>query len=635
MSKPIQEILSEVWGYSVFRPMQEEIINSVLGSHDTLALLPTGGGKSICYQVPALAREGICIVVSPLIALMKDQVINLQKRNVKAAAIFSGMSYREIDITLDNCVYGDYKLLYVSPERLKTELFIERVKQMNVNLVAVDEAHCISQWGYDFRPSYLEIAEFKKYLNDTPILALTATATPEVRKDICEKLEFGNEKIFVKSFSRNNLSYLVIHEEGKINRLKRIFQKVQGCGIVYVRSRKKTQQVAEALWKSGIKAGAYHAGLDFKTRNKRQEMWMKNDIRVMVCTNAFGMGIDKPDVRAVVHLELPDSPEAYYQEAGRAGRDEQPAYATLLYNYSDKADMDRRMANLFPENEEVVKVYHCLGNYFRLAVGSGENESYHFDLLDFANQYQLKPVLVHKCLKVLEQQNLVANSEGVFMSSRIKMTVDNETIYKFEIANESYESLVKMILRTTPGVFDHYTQIDEKRIARYINSTSRKVYEQLKYMEKCALLNYEVSTNKPRITFLTPRLADNNIMLDTALLEKRKKINEEKMNAMVEYASDLLHCRQQQLMAYFGEFATTRCGNCDICLKRNKLAMTEIEYEEVISKIRENLDRQPMPITTLISCLDTVEEEKTLKTVKWLVDTGQLNNSDNCLTWNN
>ncbi len=634
MTADIHKILKENWGYDQFRPLQEDIIQSVMVGKDALALMPTGGGKSLCYQVPALAQEGIAIVVSPLIALMKDQVINLRKRGVKATAVFSGMKPREIDVILDNCIYGDFKLLYVSPERLKTELFLERAKQMKISLLAVDEAHCVSQWGYDFRPSYLQISKFRELIPEVPVLALTATATEKVREDICDKLALKEPARFIKSFSRENLSYLVLHEEGKLGRMKQIFQKQQGCGIVYVNSRKKTRQIAETLWKSGIKAGAYHAGLDHKTRSERQEMWMENKIRVMVCTNAFGMGIDKPDVRSVVHADMPESPEAYYQEAGRAGRDGESSYAVLLYNYSDKADLERRFDTAFPDVEEVKRVYHALGNYFRLAVGSGEGETYEFDLLEFANHYDLKPVVVHRCVKILEQQNLISATDSVFMSSRIKVIVDNHAIYKFEIANKRYEPLIKMILRTTPGVFEHYAKIDERRVAKQLNIQPKVVYEQLKYMEKCGLLHYKVATRKPRLTYLTPRLADEQMLIDTTLIDHLRETKRHQIGAMIEYATDQIHCRQQQLLAYFGEFNTQSCGQCDVCRKRKKLNLSDVQYQEVVNEIKENLVREPMPIKLLVNNLASTEEETALKTVKWLVDAGRLTQSDNYLTWN-
>ncbi|MCB0586106.1 MAG: ATP-dependent DNA helicase RecQ, partial [Phaeodactylibacter sp.] len=413
------EILKKYWGYDGFRPLQEDIIRSVLEGKDTLALMPTGGGKSICYQVPALCREGICIVVSPLIALMKDQVENLKQRNIPAEAIYSGMHYRDIDRILDNCVYGNIKLLYLSPERLTTELARVRIQKMKASLLAVDEAHCVSQWGYDFRPPYLQIAEMREVLPGVPILALTATATPEVARDIQEKLAFRQENLLQKSFERPNLSYSVLHEEDKLKKLAEILHRVPGSGIVYVRSRRRTKEIARYLQRQKIRADFYHAGLDTEERSRKQEEWMNNKSRVVVSTNAFGMGIDKPDVRVVVHMELPDSLEAYFQEAGRAGRDGRKSYAVLLYNDSDRQNLERRFEQSFPGLKEVQRVYRALGSYFQLATGSGEGQSFDFEIVEFARNFQIKIVQAYSCLKILEQAGWIVLTDAVFVPSSL------------------------------------------------------------------------------------------------------------------------------------------------------------------------------------------------------------------------
>ena len=413
------DILKQYWGFDSFRPLQEDIIQSVLDGKDTLALLPTGGGKSICFQVPALVKEGICIVISPLIALMKDQVYNLQKRGIAAVAIFSGMHYKDIDRILDNCIYGNTKLLYLSPERLTSDLVRERIKKMKVSLIAVDEAHCISQWGYDFRPPYLQIAEIREYLPKVPIMALTATATPEVVKDIQEKLEFKRGEVFQQSFLRENLAYVVLEEEGKMEKLFKVLTGVRGSGLVYVRNRRKTKEIAMFLKKYRITADYYHAGLTNEERSQKQEAWINDKIRIIVATNAFGMGIDKPDVRVVVHMDLPDSLEAYFQEAGRAGRDGQKSYAVLLYNQGDKLDLERRFELSFPPLKEVRLTYQALGSYLQLAVGSGEGESYDFDLVEFSRVYGFSTVKTFNCLKVLERAGWIALSESIYIIRQV------------------------------------------------------------------------------------------------------------------------------------------------------------------------------------------------------------------------
>ena len=439
------QILNQYWGHTKFRPLQEDIINSVLAGHDTLALMPTGGGKSICFQVPALAKEGICVVVSPLIALMKDQVEQLKSKNIRAASIVSGMTKKEVDVILDNCVYGNYKFLYVSPERLESELFLARFNKMPVNLLAVDEAHCISQWGYDFRPPYQRIAAIRELIPNIPVLALTATATKEVKKDICDKLAFKNHKVFVKSFARSNLSYVVMDEEDKYTTMLRILRNVAGCSIVYVRNRRKTQEVAEWLNKQNITAGYYHAGLPSKVRSIKQDEWKKGTLRVTVATNAFGMGIDKPDVRNVIHLSLPDNLESYYQEAGRGGRDEKLAYAVLIYNQHDVLELHQRKEEQFPKIEDIKSTYQAVANYLQIAINAGEGMSYEFDLVVFASQYKLHPLHVIKRLKVLELEDYLTVSESIYLPSRIRILLNSAGLYKFQVEQIAYDHFIKTI----------------------------------------------------------------------------------------------------------------------------------------------------------------------------------------------
>src|SRR6201996_9595494 len=462
----IQEILKTYWNHDSFRPMQEDIIQSVLLGHDTLALLPTGGGKSVCFQVPALAKEGICIVVSPLIALMKDQVENLKEKGIEAVAIVSGMSKREVDLALDNCIYSPVKFLYLSPERLLSELVRERIRYMKVNLIAVDEAHCISQWGYDFRPPYLHIADLRDIHPEVPVLALTATATEDVREDIQQKLRFKNGVIYKKSFARKSISYVVQNEENKFRKLLDIARGVKGSGIVYVRSRKECAEIAKFYNDNGIRADYYHAGLTPDERSKKQESWKTNQTRIMVATNAFGMGIDKPDVRFVIHKDLPESLEAYYQEAGRAGRDEQKAYAVLLYNQSDRFKLERKFELAFPTIDEIKKVYHNLGNYFQLAYDAGGGISFDLDIGDFCSRYKLDPIKTLNALKFLEQDEYLAFSESVFLPSRFRFEVFNEQLYNFQIQNPGWDPFIKTLLRSYGGAFENYVRLKEFDVSR-------------------------------------------------------------------------------------------------------------------------------------------------------------------------
>lgn len=483
-------ILKQYWGYDCFRELQGDIISSVGAGKDTLGLMPTGGGKSITFQVPALAKEGICIVVTPLIALMKDQVENLKKRRIKAAAIYAGMTKAEIMTTLDNCQYGDYKFLYVSPERLATELFINRIQHLSVNLLAIDESHCISQWGYDFRPSYLKIAEIREHLPNVPVLALTATATPEVVKDIQEKLHFPQENVFQKSFERKNVAYVVRHTEDKLEQLLKILSSVKGTSIVYVRDRKKTKEIADLLNGKGITAEHFHAGLTHDTKDARQARWKSGETRVIVSTNAFGMGIDKPDVRTVVHLDLPDSLEAYFQEAGRAGRDEKKAYAILLYNKTDDTKIKKRINDSFPDKERVKLTYDKLGYYFELGVDSGEGAVFPFNLNDFCIKFKLPMLPTYSALKTLEQAEYLELTDEMDNPSRLMFIMGREDLYSFQVNNPELDKLMQILLRSYTGLFTEYAHINEDMLAKRMESTRQTVYDQLILLSKYGVISY-------------------------------------------------------------------------------------------------------------------------------------------------
>jgi len=587
MSEP-KEILKKYWNYDAFREPQLEIIESILQKKDTLALMPTGGGKSVCFQVPAMMQDGICIVISPLIALMKDQVFQLKKRNIKAAAIFSGLSYKEIDIILDNAVFGYYKFLYVSPERLKTELFIERFKRMPVNLIAIDEAHCISQWGYDFRPPYLEVVNIRKYHQDVPVLALTASATPEVQKDIQEKLQFKSGIVFKKSFVRENISFVVRHEVAKMNKALEIIQKLNGSGIIYVRNRNKTKEIAEFLSKNGIRADFYHAGLTNEERNKKQESWIQNQVKIIVCTNAFGMGIDKPDVRFVIHLDIPETLEAYYQEAGRAGRDGKRSFAVALYTESDKKNLEEKVLEKFPDIEDVKKIYNSIFNFYEIALGGGQYHTYTFDIQHFSKTYNYKPNVVYQSLKFLEQEGYLQLNESFFMPSRLMFSLDNLELYKFQVANSKYSSLIKSILRTYGGVLDNFVRINENELSKGLKIPVKALKEQLFFLRKNKVLYYEERTDQPEICFLTERLHQDNLLFNWKYINERKRIANKQLDAIVQYIDTENMCRQIVICNYFGD-KILPCGKCDICLEqkqdKSKFERIEVARTDILEKI--------------------------------------------------
>ncbi|MBI3502541.1 MAG: RecQ family ATP-dependent DNA helicase [Bacteroidetes bacterium] len=620
----IHQILLKHWGYSHFRPLQEDIIHSILAGNDTLALMPTGGGKSICFQVPALAREGICIVISPLIALMKDQVENLKAKGIKAIAITSGMRREEIDIAFDNCVYGGYKFLYCSPERLETDIAKLRIQKMKVNLIAVDESHCISQWGYDFRPSYLKIAELRELHPKVPVLALTATATPEVAKDIQQKLLFKKENLLKKSFERKNLAYVVVKEEDKMNRLLKIATKISGTGIVYVRNRKKTQEIAGFLLRNKIASDFYHAGLDSQMRDAKQEAWITNKTRVIVCTNAFGMGIDKPDVRFVVHMDLPDCLESYFQEAGRGGRDEKKSFAILLHNDSDKIEMKHNFETSFPPLGEIKKTYQALANYFQLPVGAGQGATFEFDISDFCSRYNLNHLIAFNCLKFLEKEGYIVLSDGFHQPSRIHFLINKEGLYKFQVEQVQYDEFIKLLLRSYSGLFDGFVKISENEIAKRFEKSMEQTKKFLDELRKKEIISYIPQTEMPQLTFLTERIDAKEIHISQETLQKRKEKAKERMEGMLHYTESKTKCRSQMLLGYFGETDSYRCGVCDFCLERNKLELSNLEFETVTEQVKKLLEEKSLPLNALVNSVKNSQEDKTIKVVQWLIDNEKL-----------
>ena len=616
----IYDVLKKYWGYDAFRPMQEDIIRSILDGKDTLALLPTGGGKSICFQVPAMAMPGVCIVISPLIALMKDQVENLQKRGIKAEAIISGMRANEIDKILDNCVYGNIRFLYVSPERLENEMMRARIQKMKINFIAVDEAHCISQWGYDFRPPYLKIAEIRKLIPKAPIMALTATATKEVSADIQLKLQFKKENVFRKSFERENLSYSVLYEENKLQRLKSMLNRIPGTAVVYVRNRKKTKEISDYLKRNQISADFYHAGLEMKDRSKKQENWILGKTRVIVATNAFGMGIDKPDVRLVVHMDLPDNLEAYYQEAGRAGRDEKRAHAVLLYDKLNITEIQERIETNFPALSDIKKVYTALGNYFQIGTGIGEGIGFDFDLGHFSEVYKLPILQVLSSIKLLEMEGYLIRTEALINPSKIKISIGSSDIYKFQMQNEKYGELIKTILRSYEGLFEDFVKINEIEIARRLKITVDETKASLTYLDTCGVLMYLPQKEKPQLIFPNGRVKTENISLCKETLSIRKKKFADRIQSIISYTTLDKQCRSRILLEYFDEKTTKNCGNCDYCRKNKANQSLDEEMNQIKKRIENLLKEKPKSIERLLEDLKDVGEAKSVLMIRWMMD---------------
>lgn len=628
-----EKILFQYWGFQKFRSIQEDIIRSVYEGHDTLALMPTGGGKSITFQVPALAKEGICLVITPLIALMKDQVENLKKKGIKAVALHSGMSKHELEVALDNCAYGNYKFVYLSPERLGTELFKVRLKKLKVNLVAIDESHCISQWGYDFRPSYLRIAELREFLPDTPFLAVTATATLQVVDDIQERLGFKEKRVFRMSFERKNLVYLVRNVEDKNKHLIKIAQSIPGTGVVYVRNRQKTKEIADVLKKEGISADFYHAGLSSEVRNAKQDDWQNDKTRIIVSTNAFGMGIDKPNVRFVVHMDLPDSPEAYFQEAGRGGRDENTAFAILLYNDSDKTKIKQRIDTAFPEPEEIKRTYQALCSFLGISYGGGKGEVYDFNLLDFVSAYKLSSTKAYSSLKFLEREGYIELTDELDNPSRIMVVVDKNELYKFQVANPQLDGFTKILLRNLAGLFSDYVRIDESYIAKITNLPLKGVTENLLKLSKAKVINYIPRKKTPLVIFTEERLDDKNLYISRENYNNRKDRYLKRIEAMLNYASGTAKCRSQSLLEYFGQKDAYRCGRCDVCTSRNELDMSKYQFDQILEQLKDTLQLEEQNIENLV---DSIKHppERTIKVIRWLLDNGKITrNSKGLLSW--
>lgn len=589
------EILKQHWGYDNFRGIQEEIIQSIGQGKDTLGLMPTGGGKSITFQVPALAKEGLCIVITPLIALMKDQVRNLKERGIKAVAVYSGMTREEILVALENCIFGDYKFLYVSPERLDTEIFQTKLRRMNICMITVDEAHCISQWGYDFRPAYLKIAEIRQMLPEVPILALTATATPEVVNDIRLKLGFREGgQTFRMSFERKNLAYIVRHTEDKQKELIHILQKIQASAIVYTRNRKRTREITELLTANNISATFYHAGLSNEAKDQRQKSWLTGESRVMVATNAFGMGIDKPDVRIVIHIDMPDSPEAYFQEAGRAGRDGQKAYAVLLYAKSDKVNLNKRISDTFPDKEYIRKVYEDINFFFQMAMGDGAGCTFAFNIDEFCRNFKHFPAQADSALKILTRAGYLDYTDEQDNASRLIFTLRRDELYKLQEYEADIEKLIHVILRSYTGLFTDYAFINEESLSIRTGLSRQRVYEILVMLTQRRVLHYIPRKKTPYIIYSQKRIEKERLIISPEIYERRKESYASRIKAMIDYATAEEKCRSRMLLHYFGEKNEHHCGQCDVCLKKHESGIKLGEFQELKERILETLKEGPL-----------------------------------------
>ncbi|MEP7236923.1 MAG: ATP-dependent DNA helicase RecQ [Ferruginibacter sp.] len=616
----IQEILKQYWSYDSFRPLQEDIINAVLEGSDTLALLPTGGGKSVCFQVPAMAKDGLCLVVSPLIALMKDQVESLKKKGIPALAIYSGMSFLEIKKTLQNAAYGNYKFLYVSPERLETNLFLDMLPAININLLAVDEAHCISQWGYDFRPPYLRIAGLREMLPGVPVLALTASATKVVQDDICDKLLFGKtQQRFQQSFERKNLSYSVFNVPSKQNKLLEILKNVPGTAIVYCKSRKHTREISDLLRLNSINADYYHAGLNNEERNKKQENWIGNKTRVIVSTNAFGMGIDKADVRTVIHYDVPDCLENYYQEAGRAGRDAKRAYAVLLYNNKEIQNLQEQSAIRFPKEEEIKQVYIAIMNHLQIPAGSGEGISYDFDIAAFSSAFKINILTATYAIKALEQEDIISFNEVFFKPSTVVFTTNREELTDFEKQYPVLEPLLKGLLRSYEGIFDFPATVYESKLAKFIQADPEVLKKDLKKLHEYGIISYSAQKDKPQVTLLQNRMYNDTYQFKTADYLKRKQKFEERAAAMIGYIKKTTGCRSQHIAGYFTNIKIPPCSICDNCINEKIIYISTEEFKHIADQIMELAKDAVVAVETILISMKGIKKEKIWRVIDYLL----------------
>ena len=619
-----KEILLKYWGYSSFRENQEEIINMILNKKDTLALLPTAGGKSICYQIPSLIMDGICIVISPLISLMKDQVENIKSKGIKAIALTSDLDFKEVDIALTNCIFGGYKFLYISPERLQNELVQSKISEMNVNLIAVDEAHCISEWGHNFRPSYRNISLIRKIHPDTPVLALTATATKDVVSDIQENLDFKEPNLVQSSFYRENLSYIVIKEQDKNRKLINILNKINGSAIVYVKSRKNCVETSKMLVDNNISANYYHAGLNIDQRNKRQQNWKNSKSRVMVATNAFGMGIDKSDVRLVIHFHIPSTIESYFQETGRAGRDEKESFAVLLYNSADEKYLRDFVELHFPSVEEIKECYQNLANHFQIAVNNGAEENFDFDLINYSTKYKTNSLKTYNILRYLEKENYLKLQNIYNNQSKIHLKMEHSELYKFQIANKYFDPYIKLLLRSYSGLFEDFVNINETLIAGRSKTNENKIIEVLKKLQELEVLDYLPRKQGTQIIYLQNRVDEKYLHLSEDKQKERKNSEIKKMNFILNYCNQNSACRTEILLSYFGEHQNFRCGKCDICRQRNKLEISDLKFDKIKKQVLIILSEESKTLTEICSLIKNFREEKIIKVLNFMIENSEL-----------
>lgn len=622
MSNEALQILQQYWGYPNFRPLQHEIVENVLKRNDSFVLFPTGGGKSLCFQVPAMVMPGLCVVVTPLIALMKDQVDDLLKRGIPAVSLHSGLTRREIDIILENCKHERYKFLYVSPERLKTEMFRVRLNYMNINLIAIDEAHCVSQWGYDFRPPYLEIAQMREQLPaSTPFMALTATATPEVVEDIILKLELKNPAVFKQSFARKNISYNVVQTENKLPWMKEELKRISGSGLVYVRNRRTAVELDQWFQKQGISCSHYHAGLSKELRISRQEDWLQGKIKVMVCTNAFGMGINKPDVRLVIHYQLPDCIENYFQEAGRAGRDGQPSIACLLFEPADRFELEQFVQTSFPPLDIIQSTYNALGNFYQIAVGMKPERSFSFDIANFCETYKMKPLVVINSIRFLEKEDYVAYNDDVSLGSRLKFEASHQTLYEFQVFHKEADNLIKLLLRSFQGIFDQFVSIDENNLARKLGSTPEKIIQMLSFMDKKEIISYLPKFTKPQLSFTKERRDKKAFHLQEENYQFLKTRAFDRMQSMISFVEGMNVCRNVFLLHYLGEKGAKECGICDVCRRKNP---ENTDPEIVAQTISFYVKKSPLHITKLPEIIHWFTKEQVVRVSRWMIDNDYL-----------
>lgn len=624
----IYGILKTYWGHTTFRPLQEDIIQSVLKGNDTLALLPTGGGKSICYQVPAIAMEGMCVVISPLISLMQDQVEQLQKKGIKAIAITSAMNFREIDITITNAIHGGYKFLYISPERIQTQLFLRKLPALKINLIAVDEAHCISQWGYDFRPAYLSIKKIRELKPDAPILAVTATATQITREDICKQLELKKPVTFKTSFARKNIHYQIKKEENKLQTLLSFCNKITGTGIVFIRNRRKTKEISDYLNANNIKSDFYHGGLEPPERIKKQSDWINNRKRIMVSTNAFGMGIDKPDVRFVAHLDLPDSLEAWFQEAGRAGRDGNVAYELTLYHQSDILHLQEQLEQSFPSIEQIKQTYTAICNYYQIAVGAGEGLSVLFNLDEISAKYKITPLVIYNAVKFLEKENYLSYTDALYQPAKLHITISKEELYNFQVQNPSLDASIKALLRNYAGLFDEYKIINEFKIAQAIKADAAYVKKTLENLHKLGIIDYIPQTGLPKLIFNQARVDTTFLSISKENYTTLKKQAEERIKAVIDFVGDTRTCRSRKILQYFNETSFEDCGTCDVCLNKNKQNKSGI-FVQIKEQLLNLLEHKSYDLNELVSLLYRYAKEDVVDCINQLADDKQININQN------